>query len=389
MGCCRSTLVVICAAFACAATEARAQPTAAPVVVLWGAPDASGADAALTRWAQRRGLAVVRELPATAEATTPTAAATLAAGRAAYRALRLDEAARALDDAAALAAESGGAGLARGDLVELAVLRAACRLARGDEGAAWDDLLAAAAIAPDRPLDPAAWPPRLVAEARRAAMALGPAVSLELVVTPPDAALFVDGEPLARGTVATTLRPGRHLVRAERAGFAPRGQAIVVAAGVARARLTLSAVAPPTAAAIAARAAMARGEGARGEVLGAWIGETDGGGVALHLAAIGVGGEPRGAAAVALSPALTDGEVAAAAERLMPAPPSAPRAGGVAPSPTEDPAATAKRRRARAWTIGGAVAGAAAAVALAVGLGVGLGLSGSGLGVHVDLRGAR
>jgi len=357
-----------------AAPLAEAQAAESVAVLLSGRADASGPEAILSGWAERRALPVLRE--AVASTPVPSVRARMEGARIAYRALQIPDALQALEAVAVEAAASGAAGLGRGDLVDAALLGAACHLLHGDETAAWDGALAAVALAPDRPLDPAAWPPRLVAEVKRAEVAsvATSAVFWAVSVLPADAELFVDGEPAGRGASTLRLRPGRHYVRAERAGFAPAGHAVALAPGRSEDALQLVPLAPPTPRALWARATVG---GAR-RALAAWVSAGADGEPLFHLALVdeqGLGAE----ATVPIGPGLVPAEIEAAADRLLPVKTVAFRA--PRPIDTDGP-----RRRRLAWGLG---LGIGAAAILAVGLGVGLGLGGPGFNAHVDLGPAR
>jgi hypothetical protein len=351
------------------AAPARAEPPR-QAFVFWGEPDPTGVDQSFLALGRRRGATVVRETPG--RLGDEPAAGALADAVAAYQALKLDEAEAALDALEREAVARGGGRLTQGELVDLYAYRAAARMARGDEAAAWDDLLALARLAPGRPLDPARFAPRLVEAERRVAQSVPPPAALALGTDPPDALVIVDGVLLGRGRVETHVVPGPHFVRAERPGFTASGRVADVPPSGASVELRLEARAAPSAADLARRGAAA----GAGEVMGAWVSARDGQ-ARVELARVEVAGARIAArAALADDEQLTSTALAAAVESLAPveAPPR-PRA----PPPWY--------RRPLVW---GLVAGGAAAVALGVGLGVGLGSSTpSGASARVDLGAAR
>jgi hypothetical protein len=347
------------------AAPAWAEPRVA--FVYWGEPDPSGADEAFLALGRRRGASAVRETPG--RLVEEPAGAKLAQAIAAYQALKFADAIPLLDALEREAVARGGGRLTQGELADLYAYRAAARSAHGDEAAAWDDLLSLARLQPNRPLDPARFPPKLIEAARRAEGATAPPVKLELSAEPADAFLILDGQLLGRGRVEASVVPGAHFLRAERAGFAAQGRVAVVASPASE-HFTLAPLAAPTIAELAQRGATA---GAR-QVIAAWVNARDGR-ARLELRRID---KDRALAESALADdeSLTTAALAGAVDALL-----APLASELAP--VERPP---WYKRAWVWgTIGGV-----AAAALAVGLGVGLGVSSpSGTSARVELGVAR
>lgn len=194
-------------AVALASGRAEAAPRA-DLVVLW----MPGVDVApLGEVAREAGAAVVDRTPAV-EAPPPAAAA-LRRGIEAYESLRIDEAWAALSEARTLGDRAGGADLTAAMLSDLALYRGLTQIQRGDPTAAWDELVAALVIAPTRVLDPARFPPGVIAEVERARAAVlaRPRVELALV-RPADCSVIVDGAAVDGAAVAVVA--GTHWIHA-------------------------------------------------------------------------------------------------------------------------------------------------------------------------------
>ncbi|HZS40555.1 MAG TPA: PEGA domain-containing protein [Polyangia bacterium] len=367
-------LTVCCAAFAGQSAHAQTAPSEI-AFVYFGEADPTGVDQSFLALGRRRGAPVAREAPGQLAEQTPGAA--LSRAIAAYGQLHFAEAIAALDAVEREVAPRGGGGLTRGELVDLHAYRAAARMANGDEASAWDDLLAAAVLAPSRPLDPARFPPRVVEAARRAAQAIGAPARLAIASAPDDALVIVDGELVGRGHVELLLPAGAHLVRAERSGFRAAGSRVDVGASGAETRLALEPAPAPTPAQIAARGIQS---GAR-RVIAAFVSLTDGR-AAVELQLVDVkSARVEGRAWLADDERLTTGDLLAAVDSLLGATPEPEGARGKLPQ------ARAWYRRPLVWAL---VGGATAALALGVGLGVGLTNShGSGFGLRIDLGSAR
>jgi hypothetical protein len=332
--------------------------------VFVGENDPSGADEAFLRLGRNRDLPTAREQPGRLQEPPR---ARLAKAVEAYARLQLDDARARLDSLESEVAATGGAGLDRGELIELFATRAAVRFAAGNEAQAWDDLLQVAAFAPARPLDPARFPPRVIETEKRAAEALAAGGKLSAGVTPADADLFVDGLAVGRGAAEAVLPAGRHFVRAERPGFTSAGKTLEIArGGDAQVALTLASRSAPAVGEFTRAAAVL---GAR-RVVGGFIGAR-GDAPTLELLYVGTtGGDVRARAQLDVA-RLTTAELEAAVDRMVPPP-------------------SDKRPWFKRPLVWGLVGGGLAAAALAVGLGVGLsGGHVAGWSAHVDLTGTR
>ena len=232
----RAVILVAVLALARAASAAPA----ADVVVYWapaGAPPGL-ADAARDATRTAGAAFVDRRAEPTPGAD---AAAPLARGRAAYEALRFDDAVAALDEAAAIADATGGRGLDRAAQSELHLVRGLARIQRGDADGGWDALVAAARVDPSRVLDPARVPPRAIDAFARAQAAIAAAPRARLAVTaPPGCAIVVDG---AIAAVPLDVPAGPHWVHAACAEAAGWGRRVEV--GPAGAALEVPVAAPP------------------------------------------------------------------------------------------------------------------------------------------------
>jgi hypothetical protein len=171
-----------------------------------------------------RGL-TVESPPAPAEPIAADLSPVLASAADAYAHLRLDEARALLDSLFAALDRTGGAGLARSDLVRAWVLAAGIARATGEEPAVLAALDAALAIDPALTLDPALEPPPIVLalEERRAAIR---SCALELTTEPSDAAVVIDGSERTRGHL--DLPCGLHLVRVDAPLHVATGRRVVL-----------------------------------------------------------------------------------------------------------------------------------------------------------------
>jgi len=335
--------------------------------VWWGEPDPTGIDQSFLALARRRGAAAVRETPG--RTTDEPLTAKLARAISLEQALDLKGALAAFDDVERDAVARGGGTLSEGELTDLYAHRAATHAALGEEADAWNDLVEAAALAPERPLDPARFAPRLIEAARRAREALTMTGKLVVTTQPADAVVIVDGQLFGRGRVEVPRAGGRHFVRAERAGFVSSGRVVESGGGATEVRLTLSPLAPPSAADIARRGALADAS----RVVGGWIG--GGAHAVVTLVLVDRNGAQLAKTSLAVDEQLTSGALAAAVDGLF-------------GSGASDVAVVRERpwfRQPAVWIVAGTV------VVLALGVGLGVGLSGHDNGVvtHVDLGPAR
>ena len=357
-------LALIACALAVAAGAAHGAETA---FVWWGEPDPSGVDQAFLALARRRGAEAVRETPGRPH-DEPLSAA-LAHALSLQQALDLKGAIAAFGEVERDAIARGGGTLSEGELTDLYAHRAGAHAALGDEADSWNDLVEAAALAPGRALDPARFPPRLIEASRRAREALPPAGTLVVVAQPADAVIIVDGQLYGRGRVEVPRPPGRHFVRAERAGFVAGGRVVESGAGSTEVRLVLTPATAPTSEELDRRGALVGAS----RTVGGYI--AGGAHAALSLVLVERGGRVVGRRALPIDEQLTSGALAAAVLALV----GDEDARVVAPLP--------RPWYRRAWVWG--VAGGAVAVGLGVGLGVGLTNRDSGVGTRVDLTGAR
>jgi hypothetical protein len=185
-------------------TIAFAAP-AADVVVVWapGQNIAPVADAA-----RDAGAAAVDRSP-TAQAHD-SVAPLVKAGIDAYDALKLDDAWASLESARERADRTGAAGLTAPQLSDLFMYRALVRTQRGDPTVAWDELVTALVVDPSRTLDPARFPPRVIAEHERARASIAERPKAALFVEAPGCDVTIDGAP---ATDAPRI-VGSHWVRA-------------------------------------------------------------------------------------------------------------------------------------------------------------------------------
>jgi hypothetical protein len=335
--------------------------------VWWGEPDPSGIDQSFLALARRRGAAALRETPG--RPTDEPLSARLARAIAQAQALDLKGAIAAFDDIERDAVARGGGTLSGGELTDLYAHRAATHLALGDEADAWNDLTQATALAPERPLDPARFAPRLIEAARRAREALTFGGKLMVSAQPSDAVLIVDGQLFGRGHVEVARAGGRHFVRAERAGFVSAGRVVAIGASGGDVHLTLTPLAPPGPEQIARRGALAEAT----HVVGGYIG----GGAHAMVTLLYVDGHGAllGKSALPVDDQLTSGALGAAVEALLGSSAGAPAA------PRERP----WYRLPAVWIIGGCIV----SVAISVGVVAGLGGRDNGVVTHVDLGPAR
>ncbi|MBA3542317.1 MAG: hypothetical protein H0T79_22065 [Deltaproteobacteria bacterium] len=215
--------LVVLLVVALGSSAAAARPTA-DLVIVW-APNASSAPIAAV--ARDLGAAMIDRSPR--DVAPVSIAPLVTAGVEAYDTLRFDDAARALERARDAADRTGGATLDPVQLADIFLYRALLDLQLSLPDTAWDDLIVAATINPTRVLDPARFPPRVIAmvERARAVVAERPIVTLELDV-PTGCTLWVDG--IATGTVAPVAtsisyhgRSGPHWVRVTCRDRAPWG----------------------------------------------------------------------------------------------------------------------------------------------------------------------
>ena len=239
---------------------ARAQAPSGPSVVLfWSSPGQADAAArtallpAVERAARGAGALAADLSPAAPPA--PPVAEQVTRAIAAYDGMRFSDAAFELDKAAAIAAEQGGRGLSREQLVDLFLYRALARTETGNTAGAWDDFVRAATLDPTRLLDPARFRPSAVKSftlaveqvKKRAAVAL-------TVAAPAGSKVTIDGRPSGRDRVSESLLPGEHYVWVDRPAAAPFAHVVTLAAAT-ELPVPDDAARPPADAELARRAA--------------------------------------------------------------------------------------------------------------------------------------
>ena len=186
------------------AAPSRAAATGGTVAVYWQ-PPGEPAPAARGAGGIRRGGGAPRgahrsSTPSSRRAGEPLAGAGARRGASPTTPrFRFAEALAKLDELARLADARGGGDLDPRQLSEIYLYRGLARLELGPAEAAWDDLVRAARLDPTRVIDPARFPPRVVAAYRRAVAEVAQLPRAELEVTRPTARVVrFDGRVLAR-----------------------------------------------------------------------------------------------------------------------------------------------------------------------------------------------
>jgi hypothetical protein len=188
---------VVFLAFVLGPAAAVAAPSA-DVVVVW-APGFKIAPVEAV--AREAGAATIDRTPAPTR--TEDIAILVNTGVEAYNALRFDDAWVALEEARRQVDETGAAGLSPAQLSDLFLYRGLVRTQRGD-AAAWDELVTALVVDPTRVLDPARFPPKVVAELERARGSVADRPRVALGVKAPDGcAVRVDGAPPTSAPLVT------------------------------------------------------------------------------------------------------------------------------------------------------------------------------------------
>jgi hypothetical protein len=243
-----------------AEAPAHAQAASGPSVVLfWSSPGQADASAraallpAVERAARRAGAVSADLSPAAAAA--PAVAEQVARAITAYDAMRFADAAIELDAAAVTAAEQGGRGLGRDQLVDLFLYRALARTETGNTAGAWDDFVRAATLDSTRLLDPARFRPSAVKSFTLAVEEVKKRTAVSLTVAAPAGSkVVIDGRPSGRDRVSESLLPGEHYVWVERPAAAPFAKVVTLAAASELA-VPEDAAEPPSDAELARRAA--------------------------------------------------------------------------------------------------------------------------------------
>jgi hypothetical protein len=218
--------VILLGAILIGRSDAADKPaTVVPVFVRLPAAPAGDADGdrPFEAACRRAGLAPVARLDLP-PAAPPLAPLALERARTLVGDLRFPEALPELDAAAADANAKGAAGLSGEQLADIYFLRGITRQ-RVDptDQRAWDDLVRAATLQPERVLDPGRVAPGAVAAwARAAGVVAQRARGVLTVRAPASAAIVVDARPPVRTpAVIPGLPYGEHLVRVELPGRQP------------------------------------------------------------------------------------------------------------------------------------------------------------------------
>jgi hypothetical protein len=230
------------------AAPSRAAPSGG-LIAVWAhppgeVPPAARARAAFVDAATRRGARVVDAVETAPH--EPALAPALAVALGDYAAFRFADALAKLDELARLADAHGGGELDDRQLSEIYLYRGLSRLEVGPAEAAWEDLVRAARLDPTRVIDPARFPPRVVAAYRRAVAEAAQLAHAELEVTAPEGSeVRVDGRVLSGG--ATAVAVGPHLVRVIAAGYEPWAAVVTVTGARERLQPPLRRYEPPDA----------------------------------------------------------------------------------------------------------------------------------------------
>lgn len=224
---CPAIAMVLCTS-ACAGGTAAVGDTTETVraahereVVLVVAPElaAPAREAIRTNPAER-----VVDAAATATGAAARASDRLESARALYRDLRFEESLAAVSEAQ-LVLEADAAVPADFDALHQALLyRGMNELALGREDRAREALRQAARLRPHATLDAGRIPPDALAlyEQMRTALRADPPAALAVTTEPAGARVTLDGEPVGSAPVSLNAPAGRHWVRVEAPGFAPR-----------------------------------------------------------------------------------------------------------------------------------------------------------------------
>jgi hypothetical protein len=191
--------------------------------------------------ATRRRLAPLEVIDIDAPAV-PRVAEPIKLAKDQVRKLSFEQALRPLEDAAAVVAATGGAGLSTAELSDLylfrgmAVARADWKPARSTDAAtqarAYADYLRAVTLTPTRALNPRETPPPVMDDWQRALDEVRARPRGVLTVRgPADAAVAFDGDvaaPLGGGATYQNVVYGEHLVHVEEVGYPPWGTVVTV-----------------------------------------------------------------------------------------------------------------------------------------------------------------
>lgn len=207
--------------------------------------DAPSNDLALRRFdtaARRFGLGPVEIVDIEGD-PVPATADKIRAGIDLVRKLEFDPARVALDDAAAEVAASGGAELSPAQLADLflhrawAIARVTFNVAHVPTAVAraqaYGELTRAAALAPERRLNPQQYPPLLLEDWTRAVADVAARPQSTVVVhAAPEALVSCDGgTPVPGPATFVGLSEGEHLIRVDEPGWADWGSTIIASGG--------------------------------------------------------------------------------------------------------------------------------------------------------------
>lgn len=350
---------------------ATAAGSPATVAMYWQPPGASPGDAARAAFAhsmEQRGARLVSPPAVSTGAQAPSPAARLEAAIAEYRAFHYAAALDALGALAQSTEAAGGGDLDARQLASLHLHRGLARLELAQTEAAWDDFVRAAQLDPGHVLDPAQYPPRVVATWRRAAADLAelPRAQLEVAV-PEGAVVRVDGR-IAAGSITVTL--GAHLVHVDADGFEPWGGLYTATAAREKLVPPLRPRQPPDGDHLAAAA---RAAGARRIVLGTVMRDVTGWRfVARRL-------DPEGGASAAEEAPLDDSSAERVVQRVL---------ARLLDGPTASPGVDRRPATSRwwIWTVAAAALTTAMAVAIPIGILYGTPATGTAGGALGTLR---
>jgi hypothetical protein len=285
----------------------------------------------------------------------PSLAPALQAAIADYAGFRFAPAIAALDELQRLVDARGGGDLDARQLSEVYLYRGLARLELGPAEAAWDDLVRAARLDPGRPLDPARFPPKVLAAWKRAVAEVAQLPRAELqVIAPAGASVRIDGHPVSG---AATVIAGAHFVAVDADGYEPWAQVVPVA-GPQRIEPPLRTWQPPDGDRLLA---LAREKSAEKVLLGALVRHPDGWRFVARAIAAADGKTVSDGVVVGDQPLST--QVLALARRLIPPPLSAN-------APT-------KKSRWWIWATVGASVAAALVIAIPIGVVYGSGSNGN------------
>ncbi len=200
---------------------------------------------ALEKLAQERGVALLDLSPPVDD--QPKAPELLARAIAHYREFAIDQALAELDLALAEVQRTGGAGLDHSELSDLFLYRALVDTQRGDDTAAWDDLVAAVTIDPARQLDPVRFPPGVLDNYARAVAAVTEGKWSTVTIECDRRCVVSFDNHVVRPGQEIRTPWGSHFLRIECTGYEPYGARVHVAENRRIVAPILQHITPPTA----------------------------------------------------------------------------------------------------------------------------------------------